>query len=110
MRDLGVVISYTIKDMLKKKTFLISNLIILLFIVVGFNIPNILNAFSSEEEEGTPTIDKVLVVDSQNIYEGVLTKLNDMNLGHTFEIVNQEQKYEEIKQKIENEENRKVID
>ena len=104
MRDLGVVISYTIKDMLKKKTFLISNLIILLFIVVGFNIPNILNAFSSEEEEGTPTIDKVLVVDSQNIYEGVLTKLNDMNLGHTFEIVNQEQKYEEIKQKIENEE------
>ncbi len=104
MRDLGVVISYTIKDMLKKKTFLISNLIILLFIVVGFNIPNILNVFSSEEEEGTPTIDKVLVVDSQNIYEGVLTKLNDMNLGHTFEIVNQEQKYEEIKQKIENEE------
>lgn len=104
MRDLGVVISYTIRDMLKKKTFLISNLIILLFIVVGFNIPNILNAFSSEEEEGTPTIDKVLVVDSQNIYEGVLTKLNDMNLGHTFEIVNQEQKYEEIKQKIENEE------
>ncbi len=104
MRDLGVVISYTIKDMLKKKTFLISNLIILLFIVVGFNIPNILNVFRSEEEEGTPTIDKVLVVDSQNIYEGVLTKLNDMNLGHTFEIVNQEQKYEEIKQKIENEE------
>lgn len=104
MRDLGVVISYTIKDMLKKKTFLISNLIILIFIVVGFNIPNILNVFSSEEEEGTPTIDKVLVVDSQNIYEGVLTKLNDMNLGHTFEIVNQEQKYEEIKQKIENEE------
>ena len=96
MRDLGVVISYTIKDMLKKKTFLISNLIILLFIVVGFNIPNILNVFSSEEEEGTPTIDKVLVVDSQNIYEGVLTKLNDMNLGHTFEIVNQEQKYEEV--------------
>lgn len=103
MRDLGIVISYTIKDMLKKKTFLISNLIILLFIVVGFNIPNILNAFTSEEE-GTPTSDKVLVVDSQNVYEGVLTKLNDMNLGYTFEISNEDEKYEDIKQKIENEE------
>ena len=43
MRDLWVVASYTIKDMLKKKTFIISNLIIFIIIIVGFNIPNILS-------------------------------------------------------------------
>ena len=52
MKDLWTVASYTIKDMFKKKTFLISNLIILIMIVVGFNIPNILSSFDSEEEGG----------------------------------------------------------
>ena len=104
MKDIGIVISYTIKEMLKKKTFLISNLIILLFIIGGFNIPNILNA-SDTNEDGTNGESKVLVVDSQNIYEGMLNSLNAMNLGYNFEIVNnREVPYEEIKQKIENEE------
>lgn len=49
MKDLWVVASYTIKDMLKKKTFIISNLIIFIIIIVGFNIPNILNMFKGEE-------------------------------------------------------------
>ena len=67
MKDLWTVASYTIKDMFKKKTFLISNLIILIMIVVGFNIPNILSSF--EGEEGESSITKELVVDSKNIYE-----------------------------------------
>ncbi len=105
MHDLGIVIAYTIKDMLKKKTFLISNLIILLFIIVGFNIPNILNSFTPEGEvEGNSSKQKVLVVDSQNIYEGMLSKLNQMDLGYTFEIVNTQESYETIKPKIEKEE------
>ena len=33
MKDLWIVASYTIKDMLKKRTFIISNLIILIIIV-----------------------------------------------------------------------------
>ena len=52
MKDLWIVASYTIKDMLKKKTFLVSNLVILLIIIVGFNIPNIMNAITSGSEEG----------------------------------------------------------
>lgn len=103
MQDLGIVITYTIKEMLKKKTFLISNLIILLFIVVGFNVPNIISAFDSEEGESSG-VQKVLVVDSQNIYEGMLNNLNSMNLGSEFEISNQEVSFEEIKEKIQNEE------
>ena len=49
MRDLWIVASYTIKDMLKKKTFIISNLVIFLIIIVGFNVPNILNMFNEDE-------------------------------------------------------------
>ena len=36
MKDLWVVASYTIKDMLKKKTFIISNLIIFIIIIYLF--------------------------------------------------------------------------
>jgi len=41
MKDLWTVASYTIKDMFQKKTFLISNLIILIMIIIGFNIPKL---------------------------------------------------------------------
>ena len=102
MKDLWVVASYTIKDMLSKKSFLISTLIILIMIVVGFNIPNIIEVFESNDTEGADeNSSKVLVVDSENIYNGMLEKLNDMQLGYKFEIANSEIQYEEIKNKIE---------
>ena len=82
MRDLWTVASYTIKDMLTKKTFLISNLIILIIIVVGFNIPNIMNSFNANESVTNGT--KELIVDAENIYEGTLTSLNSLDLGYEF--------------------------
>ena len=104
MKDLWTVASYTIKDMFQKKTFLISNLIILIMIVVGFNIPNILSSFDSEGEEGGNGTAKELVVDSKNIYEGTLNSLNSLDLGYDFIIENKEVSFEEIKEKIENDE------
>lgn len=105
MKDLWTVASYTIKDMFKKKTFLISNLIILIMIVVGFNIPNILSSFDNEEgESGGSGTTKELVVDSKNIYEGTLNSLNSLDLGYEFIIENKEVTFEEIKEKIENNE------
>lgn len=103
MKDLWTVASYTIKDMFQKKTFLISNLIILIMIVVGFNIPNILSSFDDEEGGGNGTT-KELVVDSKNIYEGTLSSLNSLDLGYEFIIENKEVTFEEIKEKIENDE------
>ena len=99
MRDLWTVASYTIKDMLTKKTFLISNLIILIMIVVGFNIPNIISSFNSDSD-GT-SANKELIVDSANIYEGTLESLNSLDLGYEFVIENKEMSFEEIKAKIE---------
>ena len=99
MKDLWIVARYTMKEMLKKKTFLISNLIILLIIIVGFNVPNILSSF--EGEEGNTT-SKLLVVDNQDVFEGTLANLNAMDLGYEFIIENKEVPFEEIKEKIEN--------
>lgn len=104
MKDLWTVASYTIKDMFQKKTFLISNLIILIMIVVGFNIPNILSSFDDDGEEGGSRTTKELVVDSKNIYEGTLNSLNSLDLGYEFIVENKEVSFEEIKEKIENDE------
>ena len=40
MRDIFTVMKFTINDMIKRKSFIISTLIILILIVIGFNVPN----------------------------------------------------------------------
>ena len=100
MRDLKTVITFTIKDMVRRKSFIISTLIILILIVIGFNIPNILNAFTNEGDISSE--DNILIVDSTNLFEGTLQSLNQMELGYTFEIANNEVSFEDIKNKIEN--------
>ena len=46
MRDIFTVVKFTMKDMVKRKSFIISTLIILTFIVVGFNVPNLIKSFN----------------------------------------------------------------
>ena len=100
MRDLKTVIAFTIKDMVRRKSFIISTLIILILIVIGFNIPNILNIFTNEGDASSE--DNILIIDSTNLFEGTLQSLNQMELGYTFEIANNEVSFEDIKNKIEN--------
>ena len=100
MRDLGTVISFTIKEMVKRKSFIISTLIILILIVIGFNIPNILKSIKGENSGE----DKILIIDENNFFEGTLESLDSMDLGYEFEIKNEKVNYDEVKQKIENNE------
>ncbi len=100
MRDLKTVMIFTMKDMVKRKSFIISTIIILLLIVIGFNVPNIIKAFSGEDSG----ISKILVVDSENIYEGTLSSLNSMELGYEFDIKTEDISFDTIKQQIENDE------
>ena len=95
MRDILTVMKFTIKDMIKRKSFIISTLIILVMIVIGFNIPNIINSMSGEDSGS-----KSFIVDNENIFEGNLELLKQMDLG--FEIQIGQATYEEIKEKIEN--------
>ena len=100
MKDLKTVILFTMKDMAKRKSFIVSTIIILLLIVIGFNVPNIIKAFSGEDSG----ISKILIVDSENIYEGTLSSLNSMELGYEFDIKTEDISYDTIKQQIENDE------
>lgn len=99
MRDLFIVASYTIKEMLNKRSFIISNLILILIIIIGFNVPNFLNSINGGEKD---LGEKILIVDSENIFEGTLTALNQMNLGYQFEITNNKVDFNSIKERIEN--------
>lgn len=103
MKDLIAVAKFTIREMVKRKSFLISNLIILLIIVVGFNVPNILNSIKGEGGEEAKG-EKVLVIDSENLYQGSLEMLNQMELENEFEIKNEDISIEQIEEKINNRE------
>ena len=103
MRDLKTVIGFTIRDMVKRKSFIVSTIIILLIIVIGFNIPNIINLFNGDDQSGDGN-SKLLIVDSTNIFEGSLEGLNNMELGYDVQTTTENLSFEDIKEKINNEE------
>ena len=104
MRDIFTVMKFTMKDMIKRKSFTISTLIILIFIVIGFNIPNLIKSFNGDNSG-----DKLLIIDSKNAFEGTLENLKEMNLGYEFEITNEDLKFEDVKKKIEDKEIKEAI-
>ena len=104
MRDIFTVMKFTMKDMIKRKSFTISTLIILIFIVIGFNIPNLIKSFNGDNSG-----DKLLIIDSKNAFEGALENLKEMNLGYEFEITNEDLKFEDVKKKIEDKEIKEAI-
>lgn len=95
MKDIITVMKFTIKDMVKRKSFLISTAIILVLIVLGFNVPNIINSFSNEEGA-----EKILIVDAGNIFEGNLENLPKED--KEYEIAKDNPTFEQIKEKMEN--------
>ena len=107
MKDLKTVIGFTIKDMVKRKSFIVSSIIIILIIIIGFNIPNIMSIFS--DDSSSSGSDKLLVVDSTNLFEGSLDSLNSMELGYEVQTTNEALTFDNIKEKIDNEEIDKAI-
>ena len=104
MRDIFTVMKFTIKDMVKRKSFIISTLIILILIIIGFNVPNLIKMFNEDN-----TGNKLLIIDSKNVFEGTLENLKQMDLGYEFEITNEDLKFEDVKQKIEDKEIKEAI-
>ena len=100
MRDLWTVTEFTMKEMLRRKSFIISTLIILVIIIVGINIPNILKLFTDSSETG----ERLLIVDSSNVFEGNLSSLEQMNTGYEVQISNENISFDDIKSRIENKE------
>lgn len=97
MSDILTVMKFTIKEMVRRKSFIISTIIILLLIVIGFNVPNIIKAVSGED-----TQDKLLIVDKENVFEGNLEMLKEADMGYEIEIGDYTE--EEVRKKIADEE------
>lgn len=104
MKDLFLVASYTFKDLVKRKSFIISNIIILIMVVVGFNVPNIIKMFKGENESFGET--KIAIVDKENLLEGSLNSLKQVEkeLGYTIEIPEESVTIDQIKEQIKQEE------
>ena len=86
MRDIITVIKFTMKEMIKRKSFIISTLIILVLIVAGFNVPNIIKSFNGNETDGVQG--KLLIVDNEGIFEGNLELLKQTDFGYQIELQN----------------------
>ena len=88
MRDTLTVAKFTASDMIKRKSFIISTIIILSMIVIGFNIPSIIKKFKKENE-------KIIIVDKNNIFEDKIKLLETKQ-----EIMTDKIETEEIKNQI----------
>ena len=97
MRNLWLVTEFTIKEMIKRKSFIISTLVLLIIIATAFNIPNIMKMLGKNDFN-----EEILVIDPENLFEGNVEVLNQMNMGYNFEITTENLNYDQLKQKIEN--------
>lgn len=104
MKDLFLVASYTFKDLVKRKSFIISNIIILIMVVIGFNVPNIIKLFNGENDSFGET--KIAIVDKENLLEDSLNSLKQVEkeLGYTIEIPEESVTIDQIKEQIKQEE------
>ncbi len=97
MKNLFTVITFTMKEMLRKKSFIISTIIILLLIVLAFSIPKIMEKVSGKSEK-----EKILIADNDDIFSEKIKMLNNMELND-YEFSFQKLNFDGIKQKIEKE-------
>lgn len=99
LHDILTVIKFTMRDILSRKSFRISTIIIVVLIVLGFNIPNFINSIS-----GGDLSDTMILSDPDNLYNGAIEILNqsDNNLGYKFDISTLDA--EDIKNKVNNDE------
>ena len=91
MRDIITVAKFTMKDMLRKKSFIVSTIVILVLIVAGFQVPRIFK----DKNASNP---KVLIVDNENLFENELNGLSNYKLEYEFVYENKDVK--EIKKEI----------
>jgi len=106
MRDLWLVACYTFKDLIKRKSFIISNIVILVIMIIGFNVPNLINMIKGDDESFGKV--KLTIIDEDNIYEGTLKQLENIDTNYDI-TVSENMNIDEVKQKINNDEIEEAI-
>ncbi len=100
MKNLMTVIEFTIKDAVKRKSFIISMIVILAIIVIGCNVPNIINSIVGDEEEKT----KVLIIDENDVFDESLIKIEQEESDFEYTMAKEDFTEGQIKEKLSNEE------
>ena len=103
MKNLVIVIKFTIKEMVRKKSFIISTLLILALVVLGFSAPKIIDSLKGENSKAV-----ILISDSQDIFEGNLDSLKQMDLPN-YDIRIENADFASVKKKIEDEQIKSAI-
>lgn len=96
MKNLITVIKFSIREMIRKKSFLISTIIILALVVIACALPRIISALQENDSKDT-----IVIVDEDNIFEGNLEALKQMDLPK-YKIIIENLNFDELKEKIEN--------
>ena len=100
MKDLITVATFTIREAVKRKSFIISMIIIIALIIIGFNIPNILDHLLGESEYK----ENVLIVDEDDIFEESLIDIQTGKEDYNYTISKEALSEEEIKTKLKSDE------
>jgi ABC-2 type transport system permease protein len=102
MRNFLIVLKYTFLENARKKSFIITNIILILLTILLFNISNIADALNTEgEKEGNKT-QKIVIVDDVKPYSEYLNDFKIPNTSYIFTKDNS--KLDELKKKLENNE------
>ncbi len=95
MRNLFIVMRFTMKEMIRKKSFIISTILIMLLIIVGFCVPKIIKSIKGEEKKS-----KIIIIDSENIFEGNIELLKQMQ-NEDYELSFENISVDEAKKRID---------
>lgn len=95
MKNLLIVMKFTMKEMMRKKSFIISTVLMMVLIIAGFCIPKIIKSIEGEEKK-----EKIIIIDSQNIFEGSLNFLQETEV-EDYEISLENISIDEAKKKID---------
>lgn len=98
MKDIFTVMKFTITDMLKRKSFIISSIIILLFIIGGFAAFKIFT-----DDPNKKNVITILIHDEENIFNNKLDNLNLKEVGYKFKKIDGDIK--KVKDKVKEEKN-----
>lgn len=105
MKEMLIVSKFTIKDMIKRKSFIVSNIIFLLIILVGTNIPRILEVFNSDDKNS-----RLLIVDNDNLLGESLSALSDnKDLGYEISFSSGEFLKSDAQEALDNDEYDEII-
>lgn len=95
MKDILTIAKFTIKDMIGRKSFRVSTIIILLLIVIGFNVPNFLQTFTENDH----TDKAIYILDQDQVFDGKLDILNDPS--QEYEVIETTDSEEELQRKFQ---------